>query len=190
MPARTTLAPRRLPVRFTVFFRFPEHKIQRIFFQITGHFDTSVSCFQIIYVLMGKFSVIFELSGTVIYGSIRCRICISFLDQCTDHIQHTLDFLRSQRMCSCRFYIHIVHIFFALFDVLLGHLLGCTALFHGFFDDLVIHIRKVRHIIYFVSFVFHISAHSVKYNHRTGISNMDKVIYGRSAYIHTYFSFM
>ena len=190
MPARTAFAPVRIPIWLAIFFRFPEYEIQRILFQIAGYFDISVSGFQIIDVFMGKLAVLSKFSRSVIYGTICCLISITFIDQRLDHCQHARNLLRSQRMSSCRFYIHICHIFFALSDVAFCHFFCGSTLFNGFFYDFVIYICKIGYIIDFVSFVFQISAHRIEYDHRTGISNMDKIVYGRSAYIHFYFSFL
>ena len=189
MPSRTSFAPRRLPCRLSFFLRFPKYKIQRIFFLIfSGYQKGTFTRTKIIQILVRKLTVIFELSCTVIYGTILL-ICKSFINQRLDHIYHTADFFRRKRILGCWFDIHTVHIFFTLCNVTFGNLIGCHPFFDGFFDDLIVYICKVGYIIHIISFVFKISPDRVEYDHWSGISNMDKVIYGRPAYIHLYLSF-
>ena len=138
---------------------------------------------------MRKLAIIFEFLYTEINGPVSCRICISFINKSLDHVDHALDLLCSLG-CSCsRFYIHICHILLALFDITGRDFLCGNALFNGLLDDLIIYIGKVGYIIYFISFIFHISAHRIKNDHRAGISDMDQIVYRRSADIHFYFSF-
>ena len=82
--------------------------------------------------------------------------------------------------------VHALHVFFALCNVAFGDHAGLNALFVSFFDDLIVHIREVGYIVHFISLVFHVTAHGIKYDHRAGISDMDQVVYGRSADIHFY----
>ena len=93
-------------------------------------------------------------------------------------------------MCGGRLYIHISHILFALFDVALGDFFRRYTLLDGFCNDLVIHIREIGYIVYFISLVLHISSHCVEDDHGSGISDVDKIVYGRTAHIHFYFSFL
>ena len=135
---------------------------------------------------MGKFTVFLEFLYAEVYSSICCRISVAFINEDLDHVDHSLDLLCSLRCCCGRFYIHICHIFFALFNVTCGDLFCRNAFLDGFLDDLVIYICKVGYIVYFISFIFHISSYRIKNDHRTGISNMDQIIYSRSADIHLY----
>ena len=135
---------------------------------------------------MGKLAVLFEFLYTEIYGSVSCRICVSLVNEGLDHVDHALDLLCCLR-CGCgRFYIHVCHIFLALFDIAGGNFLCGNTLFNGFFDDFVIYICKVGYIINLVSFIFHVSSYRIKNNHRTGISDMDQIVNCRSANIHLY----
>ena len=188
MPARTSITPRRRPGRLPLFFRFPEHEIKRIFLLIlSGYKQRTVACSQVIQIFVGKFSVIPETTGTKINGAIYV-VGITFFDQRLDHINHAVDLLRRQRMRRRRFYIHALHVFFAFFDVALGDLLCAHTFFICLRNDLVIHIRKVGYVIDLIATIFHITAHRIKYDHRTGISDMDKIVNGRTAHIHPYLS--
>ena len=86
--------------------------------------------------------------------------------------------------------VHPLHVFFALLNVSFGNLISRNAFFIGFFDDLVIHVRKIRYKIHFISFMLQIAAHRVKYNHRTGIADVDEIIYGRTADVHADLPFL
>ena len=58
MPARTSLTPWRLPVRFPIFFWLPENKIRRILFAfLSRHLDLTEAGLQILDILMGQLSI-------------------------------------------------------------------------------------------------------------------------------------
>ena len=84
--------------------------------------------------------------------------------------------------------MHGFHIFFALFDVTAGHLLRRNTLFDRFRYDLIIHIGKIGDKIHFISSVFHIPAGGIEDNHGSGISYMNQIVNGRTAYIHLHLS--
>ena len=111
---------------------------------------------------------------------------MSLIDQGLDHVQHTSDLLGSLGVLGSGLDVHALHVFFALCNVAFGDHAGLNALFVSFFDDLIVHIREVGYIVHFISLVFHVTAHGIKYDHRAGISDMDQVVYGRSADIHFY----
>ena len=135
---------------------------------------------------MRKLTVVLEASGTEIYGTVCSNISMSLIDQGLDHVQHTSDLLGSLGVLGSGLDVHALHVFFALCDVTLGDHAGLDALFVSFFDNLIIHIREVGYIVHFIPLVFHVTAHGIKYDHRAGISDMDQVVYGRSADIHFY----
>ena len=119
MPARTSVAPWRLPVWLTILFWFPEHKVKVIFLFVSDYLDASVSGFQIVQIFMRKFAIVSKLACAVIYGSIGYHIGIAFFDQGRDHLDHTPDLLGCQRMGRCRHDIHVCHVLFALCDIAL-----------------------------------------------------------------------
>src|SRR5699024_949267 len=80
-------------------------------------------------------------------------------------------------------------IVFAPFYIALSSLLSAALFLYVLCYDLVVNVCKIRYIIYFITSVLHISADCIEDDHRPGISNMDKVIDRRSAYIHFHFSF-
>ena len=190
MPSRTAITPRRRPGRFAFFFRFPQYKIKRIFFLVfTGHQKRTVSRAQIIQIFMRKFAIFFKTACTEIYRTVYI-VSISFLNKCGDHIDHAVNFLCCQRMCGGRFNIHACHILFALCNVTLGNFFCCHALFVCFCNDLVIDIGKVRYIIYFITFMLQVTSDGIKHDHRSCISDMDQIVYRRTAYIHADFAFL
>ena len=189
MPSRTSFTPWRSPCRLSFFFRLPKYKIQRILFLIlSGYQKRTFTGAKIIQVLMGKLSIILKLSGTIIHGTVFL-ISISLVDQRLDHIYHPTDFFCRQRILGCRLDIHAIHIFFALCNITLGYLIRRNAFLNRLFDDLIVYIRKIRHIIYIIAFILKISSDGIKYDHRPCISDMDKVINSRTAYVHLNFSF-
>ena len=136
---------------------------------------------------MGKLPVFFK----ILYPEIDSAVDLigkAFVDQSLDHLDHAVDFLGSQRMGGSRFYIHIRHILFAFFDIAGGNFFSADPFFNSLGNDLIIYICEVRYIVNLITFVLHISAHSIKNDHRSGISDMDKVIDRRPAYIHFHLS--
>ena len=132
---------------------------------------------------MRKLTIILKTCSTEINSAILL-ISMTFFDQGTDHIDHSINLLSCQRMGGSRFDVHASHILLALCNISLGDLLCRYTLFIGFFDDLVIHVSKVGYKVHIISLCLQITTNRVKYDHRSGISNMNKVIHGRTAYIH------
>ena len=137
---------------------------------------------------MRKLSIFFKAPRLKINGSVLRRIGISFFQKGAYHLEHPFDFLRRLRMDRRRFYIQGFHVFFALFDIALGDHGGLHAFLFCFFDDLIVHIRKIGNIIDLPALVLHISSDRIKYDHRPGIADMDQVIDRRSAHIHAHLS--
>ena len=133
---------------------------------------------------MRQLSVAIELSGSVINRSIRNRICIPLIDQGLDHVDHALDLLCCLRIPGRRQNIHVCHILAAFSDISGRDLFGINALFDGCLNDLIIDIREVRDVIYFIALVHEVTANRIEYDHGTSITDMNEVIYGRTAHIH------
>ena len=102
-----------------------------------------MSGLQIIQILMRELSILCKFTRAVVHRTILCRICIAFLDQCGDHIDHTLNLIGRQRMCRGGLYIHGSHVLFALFNIAFGDHRSIHALLVCLFDDLIIHVGKV-----------------------------------------------
>ena len=185
MPSRTSVSPRRRPGRFPFFFRFPEYKIHRIFLFIADS-DTD-ACRQIIQILFGQLAIAFKLPGPIIYSAIY-RVGIALIDQRLNHLDHTVNFFRCLRMGRCFFYIQPRHVCLSFFNITLGDDGSRNALFVGLFNNFIIYVCKIGYIVHIIALILKISTHRIKNDHRSGISDMNIVIYGRSAYIHTHLS--
>ena len=143
MPSRTALTPRRFPGRFSLLFRFPKHKIKRIFFFVFScNEKRSSSRPQIIQILMRKLSVTFKLSCTVINRSVFF-IGVSFFNQCGNHFHHAADFFCCKRIFRGRFYIHCFHVFFTFRNISFRYLISRNAFFNRFFNNFIIYVCKV-----------------------------------------------
>ena len=185
MPAGTSVAPGGLPVRLSLLLWFPKYKIKRIFLLIfPRHKKGTISSLQIIKILVGKLSVFLKASGSEIDSSILCYVSMPLFNQCSDHIQHTADFFGCLGMGGGRLNIHRRHIFFALCNITFRNNRSIYPFLNSLLNNLVIHIRKVGHIIDLISLMLHIPPYCVKHNHRTCISDMNQIVNGRTAYIH------
>ncbi len=143
MPSRTSLSPWRLPCRFAFFFRFPEYKIERLFFQISRYFNIPMTSLQIFQIFMRQLSIGSKFASPVIYRSVCCGISKSFVYQRADHFDHTVDLLRRQRVYGCRQNIHAFHILFALRNITAGNLTRIHSFLLRLFNDLIVHVRKI-----------------------------------------------
>ena len=139
--------------------------------------------FQIIDIFFGKFAVSIKGTGPEINSAV-CIVGMALIDQCLDHIDHAADLFSGFRMMGGFLHIQTFHILLGLFDKTLRNDRSIHALFIGLFDDLIVHICKIGHIIHIITLILEVTADRIKYDHGTGISNMDVIIYGGAAYIH------
>ncbi len=188
MPAWPSLAPRRFPVWLPLFLWLPQYEIKRILFSFPGDLDLPVSCLKVVKILMGQLAIFFKLAGTEIHRSIHRRIGKPFVNQDGNHLKHAVNLLRGKRMHCRRSHIQARHVFFALLNITGRNLLGRNAFLHRLFDNLIIHIRKIRHKVHLIPLIFQVSAHRVKYDHWPGVSNMNQIVHGRTADIHFHLS--
>ena len=189
MPARTPLAPLGIPVGLAFLFGLPQHEIRRALLPLlTSHLNLPETGLQFIQILVGQLAVIPERIGPEIHRPVKSRIGIPFINQGLYHLKHTGNLLRCLRMCGGRLHIHTFHILFALFDITAGDHLRLHALLNRLLDDLIVHIGKIGHIIDLIAFIFKISPHRIKHDHRPGIPDMDVIVNSRAAYIHLHLS--
>ena len=80
--------------------------------------------------------------------------------------------------------VHPFHVLLAFFDIALGNLRCRDAFLVRLFDNLVIHVGKVRNVVDFVTLVFKIASQCIEDDHRPGIPDVNEVVDGRSADIH------
>ena len=118
MPARTSVAPRRLPERLSFLLRLPEHEIIGVFLALlAGDLDFTEPGLKLIQVLMGQLSVFLKRTGPEVHGPVPCHIGVIFVDKGLYHLQHAADFLGCLGMDGSRLYIHGCHVLFALLNV-------------------------------------------------------------------------
>ena len=113
---------------------------------------------------------------------------MTFIYKLLYHINDTGHFLRYSGMNSSSFYIKTIGVSESFFNKSFGNLFHCRIFFISFFNYFIVNVCKVLYVRYFISLMLHISAHGVENNIRTCVSNMNIVIYRRTAYIHFYFS--
>ena len=189
MPARTALAPRRLPVRLAILFRLPEDEIGRILLVLlAGYFELTEARHHLIQVFMGQLSVALEGLGAEVNGTVCCHVSMALVDKGLDHLQHTLNLLGCLWMGGSRFHVHVGHVLLALGNVAFGNGLCVYAFLDGLLDDLVIYVGEIGNVVDIVAFVFKVAAHGIENDHRARVSDMDEVVHSRAAYIHLYLS--
>ena len=188
VPARTAHAPGRLPCDLVFFFSgLPESEVERILFLFFYH--DAGSGFEVIDVLTRKFSVVLELSCAVVNVAVDF-VSISLIDQVLNELDDVVHRLRYSRVYVSRSYVDSACILEVFFDVLFADFGSCDALFSRAVDDLVVYVREVLYERYIISFVLEILSHRVEYYERAGVSDMEKVIYGRAADVHLDFAFL
>ena len=133
---------------------------------------------------MGELAVPFKFPRAVVDRPVFRYISIPLVDQLPDHLDHAVDLFRRLGVRRGRLDVEAGHVLLALVDVSLGDHAGINALFHCLFDDLVVHIREVGHIVHLVSLVFKIAPYRVKNDHGPSVPDVDQVVDGGTAYIH------
>ena len=179
MPARTAFSPRGIPRNFIRFLlRLPQCKIQRILLHFA--YCNPGAVLQIIDILSGQLSVVLELPGAVVHISV-CLIGIALIDQRPDEINDFRNVFGHLRVHVRRNHVQRLCIFEVFFYVLLGYLRSGDSLFLGPANNLVIHISEILHELHIISSVFEIPAQCIEHHERSGISNVEEIVYGRSA---------
>ena len=185
MPARSSLAPGRLPERFALLLRFPEHKVQRILFLLLpGHQKGTPAAAQIVQILVGKFAIARETSRLKVDGAVLRHIGVSLVNERLDHLDHAVNLAGRLGMRGGGLHMQRLHVLLALRDIPLRNHGRVRALLVRLLDDLVVHVREVRHVIDVIAPVLHIAAHRVKHNHRSRVADMNQVVDRRSANVH------
>ena len=133
---------------------------------------------------MGELAVARKTSRLKVNGTVLRHIGVSLVDQRLDHLDHAADLTGCLWVGCGWLHMQRLHVLFALRDVAFRNHRRIVSLLVGLLDDLVIHICKIGHIIDFIPPVLHITAHSVKHNHGSCISDMNQVVNRRSAHIH------
>ena len=190
MPARTTVAPGRPPEGFPLLLRLPENKIQRILLLLfSGNLQGAFSASKIVQILVRQLAIALETSGSEIDRTVFCHIGMSTCNQFFNHGNHAVDFFCRKRMFGGRQDIHRLHIFFAFFNISLRNHRSVHIFLVGSLDDFIIDIREIGNVVDLIPAVHKIAAYRVKKNHRSGVPDMNQVVYGRSADIHAHLVF-
>ena len=190
VPAGSSLTPGRFPIGLSFLLRLPKDEIQRILLELAGHLNIPVASFQIVNILMREFAVRRKCLGFVIDRSILDRIGIPLINQCGNHLNHVSDFPGRLRMNAGRPDIHRLHVLLALGDIALRDLGRIYSFLIGLSDNLVIHICEIGDIGHLIAPILHVAAERIKYNHGTGISNMNQIVDRGTTDIHLHFSWL
>ena len=187
MPARSSLAPGAIPIGLSLFLGLPEDEIERILLLVGARdLQFPVAAAHVVQVLVGQLSVALKFPGAVVNRAVLGDIGVSLVDQSLDHLDHAVDLESRLGVHGRRLDVKAGHVLLALFDISLGDDTGINAFFLRLLDDLVVDIRKVGYVVYLVSLVFKIAPDRVKNDHRAGISDMDQVVDGGTAYVHAH----
>ena len=138
---------------------------------------------------MRKLAVTLKTSGSEIDRTVFCHIGVSACNQFFNHGNHAVDFFCRKRMFGCRQDIHRLHILFAFFNISLRNHRSVHMFLVGGLDDFVIDIREIGNVVDLIPAVHKIATYRVKKNHRSGVPDMNQVVYGRSADIHAHLVF-
>ena len=189
MPARSSLAPGRLPIRLSHLLRLPKHEVGRILLLfLTGNLEFTKSRLEILHIFMGKLSVGLKRCCIIINRTVY-GISKALLFQLINQVYHAVNFFGCFRVSGGFFNVEIRHVLLHFGNITLGYSLAVYAFLYRSFNNLVVYIGIVRNIFYLISLVLHKTTKSIKYNHRTRISDMNKVVNGRPADIHSDLSF-
>ena len=186
MPPRTSFTPRRYPKWLSVFFLFPKCKIHRIFLYF-WYINPSPK-FQLLNFLIRQFPIILILLHLKINIPIFL-ISKPIINQFLNNLNNFLHILSNLRSFHTFKNIQPVNIFKKTLYIFFWNFTCRNSFFNWFVYNLIIHIRKILHIINFHPFIFKISCQRIKNHNWTCISQMYVIIDSRSANIHFYLIF-
>ena len=182
VPARTAHAPWGFPCDFVIGLScLPQCEVQRIFLLFA--YCDSGTCNQVFDILTGQLAVADKLSGSVIYVTVHF-VSVALFNQVCYELYDFRNGLGNLRMYGCLSYIQSSRILVIFFNILFAHFRCGAAFFTCTVDDLVINVSKVLNELYLVAAVFQILSHSIEHYERSCITDVEEVVYGRTADIH------
>ena len=183
VPARTTLAPWGVPHGLARLGRLPEGEVQRIVLLLVG-LDAGADL-ELVDVTTGHGAVAGVAADREVDVAVAGRIGVTLLDEAGDHLDHGLDLLRGARTDIRVEDAHAVHLLDEGVGELARDVLGSAALFVGALDDLVVHVGQVLGEGDLVALVHEVAADNVEGQERAAVADMDLVIDGGAADVHT-----
>ena len=179
VPARSALAPWRIPVGFTRFRCLPDSEVQRFLLAVVD--VDSCACLQFLNGLTGQLAVFRERRGPEVYVSVVSGISVTGVHQLFHNVNDKIHAVGDGGVYIRIHDVQSVCIGLVFRNIALGDLCGSGSLFVCLFDDLVVHVSEILHIGDSVAPVFQIAAQHVKCTDGTGVSDMDIVVYRRTA---------
>ena len=188
MPARTALAPWRLPIWFAWLCALPERKIERILLLFI-HFHAGAGK-QVIDIAAGKLTIVAKFAYGIIHIAIIQRVGIALVNEPLHKSDDVIDVLTDLWMHRRRQHIQRLGVFEKGVDIERSKRDRIFPFFIGAIDDLVVHIGKVGHKSDIVAEITEITAHRVEHNDRTGVAEMNVVVGGWAADVHFHLTWL
>ena len=179
VPARSALAPGRIPVGFARLGSLPHGEVQRLFLAVID--VDACACLQFLDGLAGQLAVLRERGGAEIYVAVGSGIGVAGIHQLFHNVDDEIHALGD---CGVDVGIHDVQsvgIGLVFGDVACCDFRSRHALFVCFLDDLVVHVGEVLDIGHLIATVFQIPAQHVKCTDGACISDVDVVVHGGAA---------
>ena len=178
VPAGSSVAPRRLPIRLPGLCVLPKSKIHRLLFQFAD-IDSSAS-FKILERLMRKLAVFMEFFRAEIHVTVN-GISIAFFNQSRNNRNNFINIFCGFRVIARFTDIHALCVFPELLNIFFGDFLKGKTFFVCTADNFIVDIGKILNKGNLIASVFKIAAKNIENAKRTGITDMDKIIYRRTA---------
>ncbi len=114
-------------------------------------------------------------------------IGLAQINQTLDKPDNMLNVLGGFRRDGGPEHIERVHFIVKFVNIFCGDSRAGVARLIGFFDNFIIHIRKIAHIGHLIPELHQPAVHHVKHHHGTGMTDMAGIIYRGTAHVHAGF---
>ena len=182
VPARTALAPGRLPGRLARLGRLPDGKVHRVLLELADR-DARAGL-QVLKGLVGQLAVLGEGLGAEIDVAVLGNVGVALVNEGLDDVDDGVHGLGGARVHGCGLDAQALGVDKVLLDIAVGDDVVGDALLVCLADDLVVNIGEVLHEGHLVAAVLEIAAQQVKHDERAGVADVEIVVHGRAARIH------
>ena len=187
MPTGATAAKLAVPFHFRGFIglgRFPQHKVQWIFFAIE-HGD-ALTGMQFVQRFAGQLAIAGKLAHREIDIAIGTAVGQAFVFECGDQAQHTADMVGGPGFSLRPLNAQGISVLVQCVDHPVCQCANGFAIFCGASDDFVVDVGDIAHIGDLQARLLEPALHHIERHHRTCMTHMAEVIHRHAAHIHAH----
>ena len=185
VPAWTARAPRRRPARFALFRHLPQNEVHRVAF-VVDHVNAR-ACLQLVEILTRQHAICRIGRDVEHHVAVVRHISVTFGDQLFSEFNNFCDMVRRARLHIRAQNVQRIKIFVHFGDHAIHQRHKAFAIFIGAFDDFVVDIGNVAHILQLIAEETQIARNHVKSNKGTPVTDMTEIVNGDSTHVHADF---